>query len=187
MMITGGVNGAIQEQIQGGTLLLVFEVSDINSFTTDSSVMVHIALGAIPTGATIMTEGTGLAAGQTFTEMMSLGTVMGSITAGRLSAETPTLPLAFDVMGSAITLTLRNVVIGGRISDAGGLTQGEFGAIVAVDDVVTLAMMFLMGVDRATVEALAMPDIDPDATGEHCDSISAGLGFESVSATLTPM
>jgi hypothetical protein len=181
----GGVNGAIQEQIQGGTLLLVFEVSEINSFANDTSVMVHIALGAVPTGATIQTAGTGLAADQTFTEMMDLGTVSGSITAGRLRAETPTLPLSFAVMGANVTLTLRQVVVGGSISDAGGFTHGEFGAVVSVDDVVSLAMMFLPGTDRATVEALVMPDIDPaDAAGEHCDSISAGLGFESVEATL---
>ncbi len=184
MMLANGVNGAIQEQIQGGTLLLMFEVGDINSFTNDSSVTVHILLGMVPAGATIMTSGTGLVADQTFTTMMDIATVTGSITAGRLSAMTTTLPLSFAVMGSNITLTLRNVVIGGRISDGGGFAGGEFGAIVAVTDVVTLAAMFIAGVDLATVEALAMPDIMPDATGDHCASISAGLGFETVSATL---
>ncbi len=185
MVGPNGVNGAIQEQIQGGTLLLVFQVGDINSFNNDSSVSVRIALGAVPTGATLATDGAGLAADQTFTQMMDLGTVTGSIRAGRLSAMTATLPLSFTVMAAPITLTLRDVIVGGRIT-ATGFTNGEFGAVVLVDDVVTLAAMFLPGTDRATVEALAMPDIDPaDATGSSCNAISAGLGFSTVSATLT--
>ena len=127
MMLMGGVNGAIQQQIQGGTLLLMFEVSEINDFTTDPAVMVHIVLGQVPAPGMVMTAGMGIAPGQTFTTMMDIATVPGTITAGRLSATTTMLPLSFMAMGAAVTLTLRDVVVGGNISAMGGFTNGEFG------------------------------------------------------------
>jgi hypothetical protein len=42
-----GVNGAIAAQISAGKVLLMLEVSDINSFTDDSSIMVHAILGQV--------------------------------------------------------------------------------------------------------------------------------------------
>jgi hypothetical protein len=50
-----GVNGAIRDQIEAGKVLLMLEVSDINSYTNDSSVMVHAILGEVaPAGAACM-------------------------------------------------------------------------------------------------------------------------------------
>lgn len=46
-----GVNGAIRDQIEAGKVLLMLEVSDINSFSNDSSVMVHAVLGVVHTAS----------------------------------------------------------------------------------------------------------------------------------------
>ncbi len=47
-----GVNGAIRAQIAAGKVLLMLEVSDINSFTNDPAIMVHAVLGQVsPAGA----------------------------------------------------------------------------------------------------------------------------------------
>jgi hypothetical protein len=183
MMLDDGVNGAIRDQIQSGTLLLMFEVSGIESFHDDSMVVVHILLGAVPAGATIMTDGSGLAPDQMFTTMQDIATVTGTIEGGRLHAEsTATIPISFVVMDRPVTLMLRDVVIGSPISDLRGLSEGELGGVVRIDDVVCLPCGD--AIDRATIEALAMPDIDPDATGEHCNAISAGFGFTTVDAWL---
>ena len=50
-----GVNGAIRDQIQAGSVLLMLEVSDINSFNNDSAIRVHAVLGQVsPEGAACM-------------------------------------------------------------------------------------------------------------------------------------
>ncbi len=46
-MLPGGVNGAIQEEIQRGTLLYMIEVSDIDSFMDESVGRTkHLSLGS---------------------------------------------------------------------------------------------------------------------------------------------
>jgi len=47
MLGADGPNGAIRDQIEAGKILLMLEVTDINSFQNDSSVMVHAALGTV--------------------------------------------------------------------------------------------------------------------------------------------
>lgn len=184
MMLPGGVNGAIQEDIQRGALLYIIEVSGIESFVDDPVVRVHGVMGRPLPGAPVVTDGDGLAPGQTFATMIDLGTVPGAITNGRLSVSELELPLTFTANGETVRMDIRHLVIGGRLSATGELTDGEIGGSVSVEDAVVLGQTFFAGIDRATIEAFAMPDLDPDETGEHCHSISAGMGFESVSATL---
>jgi hypothetical protein len=184
MMLPGGFDGAIQQEIQSGALLYVVEVTRISGFVDDPAVLVHVALGRAAAGGTIVTSGAGLAPGQVLEEMIDLGTVAGTITRGRLRATIAMLPLSFRVSGTLITLTLRSVAIGGHFDASGVLSGGEIGGTISVEDVLRFALAFVAGVDRATIEALAMPDMSPDATGDHCAGISAGFGFEPVSATL---
>lgn len=42
-----GTNGAVRDQILAGKVLLILQVSDINSYTNDDSVMVHAILGQV--------------------------------------------------------------------------------------------------------------------------------------------
>jgi hypothetical protein len=53
-----GVNGAIRDQIAAGKVLLMLEVSDINSYTNDPVIHVHALLGEVsPAGAACMAHG----------------------------------------------------------------------------------------------------------------------------------
>ncbi len=183
-MLPNGVNGAIQEDIQRGALLYIIEVTGIANFTNDPFVAVHGVMGRPLPGTPVVTDGAGLAPGQTFGILIDLGTVAGAITDARLSVSALQLPLSFTANGVSLLMTIRDLVIGGHLSETGELTQGEIGGSVSVEDAVVLGSTFFAGIDRATIEAIAMPDLDPDATGDHCASISAGLGFEAVSATL---
>lgn len=189
---SGGTNGALTSAIQEGSVLLLMTVSDINSYNNDSSVQVQFTLGALPAGAMLMTSGSGLAPGQTFTTMTSLATVTGSITSGRLSAQTASLPLALDISGMSVSLMLTNVEIGARIQST-GLSAGELGAALRVQDIVELGNMIMPGVvTYGLIQSVGGPDLafgaNPDPTAPAgsmvCTQISAGLGFTGVAATL---
>ncbi|MFO0686369.1 MAG: hypothetical protein U0234_30175 [Sandaracinus sp.] len=248
MLGDDGANGAIRDQIEAGKILLILQVSDINSFADDSSVQVRAVLGQVQQGTachahtaeadctgdtanscdwTAAASGTGgtcssttppavstacaahtaeadctgdaanacnwsasastcsgIAAGQTFAVLQELDSVTGSIAGGRLTAVTSQLPLHFEASGMSIDLVLREVHFGGRIT-ATGITGGEFGAKVLVDDVVMLAANLGLNVDRATIEGVVPPDLDPQAADPMtCDAISAGMGFTAITATL---
>lgn len=243
------LDGTIQGQINAGKILILLEISGINSFANDSDITVHAVLAQVqPEGVacrahtaegdctgdttnqcewTAAASGTGgscattvppdvstacaahtveadcrddqanacnwsmntcsgIAAGQTFASQTDLGTVQGSITGGRLSAVTPMLPLHLSVQGAEIDLILRNVHFGGAIT-ATGITGGEFGAKVTVDDVITIGEQIMPGlVTRDLINSVVMPDLDPEAADPMtCDSISAGMGFTALTATLS--
>jgi hypothetical protein len=184
MLDDRGVSGAFQDAIQDGTLLIILEVSRINGYQDDASVDVHAVLGQVPMGETLTLEGPGLAPGQRFVTMMELGMVPGEITAGRLRASLASLPLPVHLMDTPITVSLHDVVIGARITEAGGLTEGEIGGAITVESIVELAQIFTPGVGRALVESFSSPDLEPDDTGDSCDSVSAGMGFIGVEAML---
>ncbi len=180
-MIEGGIRGALEEQIAAGTFLLLVEVSGVNSTVNDTSVNVRLFLGEA--NGEITLEGGRIAAGQTFTEGMVLANVTASISSGVLSFESPTLPLSLNISDANIMLTLRSARLRAVIG-ATGLTEGEIGASVTVADVVQLGEDLGQGdiVNEETIRSLNLPDLDPNADGTVCNSISVGLSFEAVSA-----
>jgi len=238
-----GVNGAVRDQILAGKVLLILEVSDINSFTNDSSVMVRAVLGSVAsatcaahadqaacdgdatcawvtaTGSAgscagipevgtactahadqascesdqtnacnwgIMTMAcSGITAGETFDTLMDLGAaVPGTITNGELSATTPTLPLMFTASGNTVTLTLHTVQFGGRISDT-TIINGQFGARISVAELMATAAA--LGFGSVDITGFVHPDLDEDAADPTtCASISAGMRYAGLAATLNP-
>jgi hypothetical protein len=123
----------------------------------------------------------GIAAGQTFAMLTDLGEVHGSITAGQFSAVTESLPLSFAAMGQNITLTLHSVHFGGRIT-ATGITGGQFGAQILISELQATVDSLGLGVD---VTAFVTPDLMPSPTDPTmCASMSAGMAFAAISATL---
>lgn len=183
-MLDMGVAGAIEEQIAAGSFLLMMEVVDVDSFTNDGSVSVRIILGRLPAGTTMAMVGADgrLTAGQTFESMTVLATIADAeISGGRIEVAADTLPISLAVDGMNLTLTLRQARIAADIS-TGGLSRGEIGAQLSVADIVSLAMMFGLGVDEMTIRGVAQPDLDPNADGSVCNAISAGLTFEATTA-----
>jgi len=163
----------------------------------------YMATGAT-TGACspLMLDATGaITAGQTFTAGMDLGTVSGTITNHTLTAVASMLPLSFSISGMDIALSLNNLHITGVLGDS-AITSGEFGASLAVADLIRVAQMtsFGMGMSDAALLALLAgagvnPDLDPHmrpdgvdagmgAPTDACASISAGFGFSAVTGTV---
>src|SRR5690606_23492351 len=104
-------------------LLLLMQVSDIDSFSNDSSVSVRLFLGSVLGGGAPMLSGSTLAPGQTFEGEPLGAAVSGTISGGRLRAQTPRLNLAIDAGDLAFDLVISNAVIGGSISQT-AITNG---------------------------------------------------------------
>jgi hypothetical protein len=112
--------------------------------------------------------------------LTDLGTVMGSITGGQLSATTASLPLSFVAMGHTVTLTLHSVQFGGRIT-MGGIVNGQFGAQILISELMQTVADLGFSIDITT---FVMPDMMPNADGSTCAALSAGMGFSAIPATL---
>lgn len=183
------VGALIAEQIADGSLLLMIQIDDDDDDRGGAgepvdSVQVSLYLGELPTGATVMVDGSGRpTAGQDFDRGMSLGTtVTGTIEDGRLRLEADTLPLSFDIDGTIATLTLSEVRMEGNIT-ADTITNGVIGAQITVASIVELGELIMPGVvTEELVRGFADPDLAPNADGSICDAISAGLTFASVGA-----
>lgn len=204
--LSTNVDCAVNDVFRDGNLFVVATVSDINSFTADSSVSVDLVVAQLAAGATYESVmganiecGTtsspdptplfSVAAGQSFTTMQAIATdVAGTIVDGRLSITTPTLPisLTFEMDGTptAFALTLTNARLSAQIS-AEGLTNGVLGGGLQVQELVDLATEINPSAGPVAGGVLAsFADLSPNADGSECAAISAGLTFSAVGATL---
>ncbi|MDX2089606.1 MAG: hypothetical protein SFX73_17255 [Kofleriaceae bacterium] len=193
-LLMGRMIGAlVGEQITAGSFILLMEVSDINSYTSDSAVQVRLILGRVPgcvsgMPATCMpmVSGATIAPGQTFEQVMVLGSaVSGSIAGGRMTVSTPSLPLALSIGSSSLTLTIRNASIGAAIS-ASALTNGEIGGSLQIEELAVSAESLMAGAG-ATVRTVvgAVADLEPTtADPATCASIGIGATFNAVDAEL---
>lgn len=176
----------IAAQIAEGSLLLLLEVRDIDSFANDSSVSVQLHLGSVPGGGAPELDGAVLRAGQTF-DGMAIGTaVPGEITGGRLRADTPQLVLEINADDLALDLVISDAIIGASITDT-RLANGAIGGSLRVDDlreaVASIDESYAGYVD--TIVAPNYADLDPSADDpELCTALSVGLLFSGVDAVL---
>ena len=181
------IDEAIAAQIAEGSLLLLLEVSDIDSFGNDSSVSVQLHLGSVPGGGAPELDGAALRAGQTFNSMQALGTpVAGEITGGRLRADTPRLVLEINTGDLELDLVISDAIIGASITDT-RLANGAIGGSLRIDDlreaVAGIDPMYADYVD--TLVAPSYADLDPSADDpELCTALSVGLLFSGVDAVL---
>jgi hypothetical protein len=120
----------------------------------------------------------GIAADQTLSILSDLGTALGSIVGGQISATLDSLPVTFLAMGHLITLQLHHVRISGRITQA-GITNGELGGELLTSDVCSCDFCF-----PNDCESLWAPDLMPSADGQTCAAVSAGMAYEAITATL---
>jgi len=182
-MIEGGIAGALEAQIAEGGFLLIMEVSDVNSFATDSSVNVHLFLGTVEGGTVMVGDGGRIAAGQSFTVMQEIATVAGSIEGGRVIVDDVNLPLRLNVMDMDLNLTLRAASLSAQISPT-GLGAGEIGAYLLLSDIVMVAQQFGLGdmINEEFIANIAPPDINAEGDTSECEALSLGLTFEAVGA-----
>lgn len=189
MLLGGGsLDATIQEQITEGSLILLMEVSDINSYNNDTSVSVQLFLGEVPGGGAPMTSGSGLAPGQTFTSTMALGSpVTGAIESGRLRVTTPLLMLNIATDDFTVGLPIRMAQVRANITET-GLTNGAIGGGLNVEDLAVAAEMIMAGLGDTVRSVLGgVADLNPTADPMVCDSLSVGILFTGVEATRNAM
>lgn len=179
------VQETVDEQVASGALLIALRVNDVNSFTTDPSVTLDLFLvdpegcaesPCAPTGGVMANANWEAQAGDPLASGLA-----ASISGGVLSGGPLDLPLRFTASDNEIELTIRDARVGGNIS-ATGITNGNIGGELRIDDIVNLAEMIMEGsgsVARSVLETNA--DLSPSATDPTvCESISAGIGFGAV-------
>lgn len=178
----GSLDEGIASQIASGSLLLVMEVSGIDNYTTDSSVMLSLHRGEVAGGMPLLAEDGTLAPGQEFMLTAVSPAVMGSITNGRLRAQTDALPVTIDTGNpdvGAITLTFHNAQIRANISKT-GLAVGAIGGAIVIEELVMTAEMVRPGAGDL-VRSAVTGDLQPDpANTANCASLSAGLSFTAI-------
>jgi hypothetical protein len=186
MLIGGeGLDATLQEQITEGTLLIMMQVRDINSFTNDSSIQVQLYLGSVPGGGAPGITGSTLTPGQAFTGM-PVGTVQtGSIVSGRMRVSTPLLTIGINTDSLMLDLNIRSAQVRATIR-TDSLSNGAIGGALRVEEIADAAEAIMPGL-RATVLSVlgGVADLEPQAADPlTCDSLSTGILFTAVSATL---
>jgi hypothetical protein len=185
----GCLTRTVQQSIADGTIIIMMELGDVNSFTNDDSVTMQLYLGTVPDGATIMADGNDiLTAGQTFdTDMMVGPQVTGEIYNGRLRISTPELTIMVDAGGFMLPLVVRNAEIRFDIAES-SLTNGIIGGSLLNEDIIAAAMEFAP--DQASLVAgflSSVADMQPSAEDNRmCDAMSVGITFNAVDATRNP-
>lgn len=188
------VNESLREQITSGSLLLLLEVSGIDSFRYDDAVSVQIRLGAVPAGATLGVTGGVLDAGQAYDVAMELGAaVNGDIYDGRVRVTAQMLNINITLDDMALELRISSPQIRFDISET-GLTNGQIGGTVTLDDLIEAAVEIeavqgFCGTDPecgAVRELLGgFADITPSADDpETCEALSVGIAFDGTTATI---
>lgn len=194
--IAGSVDvpGAIRDNINDGTVLILMEVTGINSFMNDDSITLNLYRGLLPPGVTMPMLGADmlLSANQTFDldrrSFLADGTTplvsaSGRIVNGRLQAGPTDFMLNVDVMSMPLSLNIRDSQIRFNITPMSGINTGILGGALRVTEVVSAVAVFAPDL-RMTIETIlaGQADLEPDGTGA-CQAVSLGLIFAGVPAT----
>lgn len=193
--IAGSVDvpGAIRDNINDGTVLIIVEVTGINSFMNDDSITLNLYRGLLPPGVAMPMLGADmlLSPGQTFDvdtrSFMADGTTPlvragGRIVNGRLQAGPTDFMLNVDVMSMPLSLNIRNSQIRFNITASSGINTGILGGALRVSEVVSAVAVFAPDL-RMTIETIlaGQADLEPDGMGV-CQAVSLGLIFAGVPA-----
>lgn len=184
MTTDGCLDVTIQEQILDGTLLLLVEVTNIDSFAYDESVEVALYAGAVPGGGMpMLLGGGGLAPGQTFDTVSTLvAPTFGDIFDGRLRVRWTGMVTLLPGGSLLLPLQLDDPELRADISTA-GLALGVMGGTTSIDYLVTAASALMPGIEDtlgAIFEGIA--DVTPTSDPVICANISSGYLLDAVPA-----
>ncbi|HJL14331.1 MAG TPA: hypothetical protein RMH99_01675 [Sandaracinaceae bacterium LLY-WYZ-13_1] len=187
----GCVDAQVAAQIASGELLLIVEVTGVDSLLHDPEVQVSIHLGSVPGGGVPLLDASGLlAAGQSFDAVATVaGPVTGDIFHGRLRAELGTLmlPAATGTMLSLFPGQLDRAELRADVGPS-GLTRGNLGGSTPVEWYVTEVSRIMPGIEatvRSVLESVA--DVTPTAADPAiCADVSSGMRLATVSAVRLP-
>ena len=194
------ITTAVADAIATGQVLILVEVSNVDDLTDDSCVSVRLSLGQLPSGVTMpeLTGGT-LSPGQTFDILQAnIASAQGAIAGGRLAVGRITnVPINVPFCNDAnmdgmttsdecttITLNIQNAEMRFDITGT-TMARGVIGGGIDVTQATDAIAGISDAVPRTTVEEIlnAQADLEPDATNV-CTSVSVGLTFSGVTATL---
>lgn len=188
-VMAGCTNLLISESITDGALLLLAEVTGLNSFTNDSEVFLQFFTATVDGDPAI--GGDGLVAPDQefdmFGEPFPATPVAGQIFQGRarfaLGADA-SLTIPVNIGDDSFDLQIRSPEVRMDLS-ADGMTNGVIGGILTVDDLVEAAGTFGGGIDETTIRGILgmVADIVDDT--DACTAISAGLSLQGVPAVRT--
>lgn len=183
---------AIRDNIRTGVLILLAEVTGIDSFTNDDTVRVNIYRGLLPSGVTAPMLGADglLASGQTFdvdsrsvlADGSAMATTLGRIVGGRLQAGPTGIALDLEVMATPFHLDIGSSQLRFNVTPSGGIDTGVLGGSMQVADLVTTVAGFAPDLESTIRTILSgQADLEADSSGV-CKAISIGLTFEGVPA-----
>ncbi len=209
--VGGNIDDTLLEQINSGSVLLLVEVSGVDSVDYDSSVTLTLYRGGVSGGsgttctadadcttagescvsgachtAPTVTDGA-LAPDQSFESLEMIGSpVQGDIFDGRVRATAERLTISVTASGSTLSLIVSNPELRFDISES-GLTNGNIGGVLTIDDLAMAAAMIDPSYEslvRGATEDKA--DINPTADNPAiCDALSVGILFGATTATRT--
>lgn len=187
-LLTDGValDDTLLEQIVDGSLLIMLEVSEINSYSEDGEVAVQFYTGAVPAGATIQVAGSTIAADQIFDATPVGAPIMGNIVGGRLRFSAPEVTIPISAGGFVLDLHLRSATLEANISPD-RLVAGVLGGSVNVEEVADAVEGAMPGLRDTVIDVLGgNADMSPDgADMTICTALSAGMRFGAIPAQIS--
>ncbi len=179
------VSDLVQNDIASGDFILIFELTDVNSFVTDGQVGVRIYRMMLneTDRARYRQDVTNMrpAAGLVFARTTPVVTVeTGRIQNGRLQVSFPNLAIPLMSPSINFTLNIRNGLFGARVT-ATGLQQATLGGMLSVSEVVAGIPPNIREQFRSIVEGAA--DLSP--LSGMCQSLSMGVGISTVAASIS--
>ncbi|MBX3270183.1 MAG: hypothetical protein KF729_07970 [Sandaracinaceae bacterium] len=182
----GCLDATYAASIARGELLLLVEVSGVDSLTYDEAVDVALYLGAVPGGGAPALGGDGrLAPGQRFDTVATLAAAApGDVFDGRLRVRFPGTVSLPSVGMLLVPLVLDGLELRANLTTA-GLALGVAGATTEVEAIVTQAEALMPGIG-ATVRSVlhTVSDVAPMAADPQvCDRLSSGYFWDAVPAS----
>lgn len=187
------IGDKIQENIEEGDLIILFELQNldaetIDATTNDECVIVEVYLGFVPGGGGPLLANGGVAPEQTFdldnrsfdgdAPRIRFG---GKIVNGKLEAGPATIPLSLPIGSAAIDLNIQD----GRLEatfDGDRLTDGLIGGVLDIEELIASVEAIeeyeSLGV---TLRPILKKFADMNAAGEknECSAVSLGIQYET--------
>ena len=181
----GAVLNYVQNAIEGGGLLLMLEIQDVDDYENDEEVVIVLRAGyGIPL---LGTDGR-LLAGQTFhlhedspDVFIENAHISDSILkAGPFDAQIP-----FVILGMSYQITFHEAQIRARLTDEGWLEEGVMGGGVSYQDLYAIGEIAAAD-DASVLTAIqglfqGMGDLAQDANGD-CQQVSTAVSISAVNA-----
>lgn len=166
----------VEPRIAAGEFLVLMELTDVHSITSDARVGVRIYFGSA--AAPVALEDGLIAPGQTFQQVgADLANVTAVIDVGMLSFELPTFPLGLAPSATGAVAVLHDVHVRARLDPAGQYVTGAIGGSIPADEIVAYS-----GVSLEELRG-GFLDLEPDPSDDRiCGAMSVGISFAMVSS-----